>query len=454
MCYGVKSFYGPGSFFSRLLYLSVPLLFSSLFVSCKVDVACKQPNLGELVDVKDGIVYDDMLFVLSSPQDVLGWCSAYFTVFKIDKQSKSVSPYGNYLIDGKIANQIVLVKDKIMIPLQDKNSIYFASIESIKNNRTSSEQIFLEVEDISYIYSYADVFLFSSIISRKIILAQDVEQFINSGGKSGFISFNYFLERPVIVEINQQNYVAGISEGENKVVFLPDKDFSVDANVAVFNYRVSEFSSNLSNVVHFSKASNDNDDQWKDISLFYPIKFANKKLFVPSKLHKDDNSFVSGILILYTDCIFGHSEGKDDFGRNVSACSFFLESSTGTDSQNIVYFDVFEYRYSYKTTDSVEVRIDDGIKLEEGEVRAKKEEKNFQDAIFYVFMFKEKKDNLEQAYIDLWLENAGTFMFLGRKYVESSPFYHILDISLVNEKILLSFIFSNKNIFIESREFP
>lgn len=448
--------YGVKKFFSLSLYFLTLLLLSSLFVGCKVDVTCKQPNLGELVDVKDGLVYDDLLFVLSSPQDVLGWCSAYFTAFKIDKQNKSVSPYKNFLIDGKIANQIVLVKDKIMIPLQDKNSIYFASIQSIKNDSSNSKQIFPEVEDISYIDSYEDAFLFSSIISRRIILAQDVEEFINSGGKSGLISFSYFVEKPVIVKINQGNFVAGISEGGRKIIFLPDKAFSVDANVALFNSRVSEFSSNLSNNIHFSKSSNDSDSQWKDISLFYPMKFNNSKLFIPSKLHKDDNSFVSGVLILYTDCMFGDLKDEADFGKKVSACSFFLESLTGTDSQNIVYFDVFEYRYSYIITDSVEVRGDDLGRYEvgEGQEKLKEEQKKFQDAIFYVFTFKEKKDNVEQAYIDLWLENMGNFVFLGRKYIENSPFYHILDISLVNEKVFLSFIFFNKNIFIETREFP
>lgn len=402
------------------------LLLLIIQTGCAIDTVCKKPEAGQLIDVKDGIALDNLIFVLSSPQDVLSWCSPYVSVFKID--NGNISFQKNIDLPGKIAGKIVLSKDLILITLPDTNSLYSTSISSMLQNKNDYKQIVLDsVEDIYYISAYEDFFAISSAISKRLIFG-NLDDFINSNGKQGFKIFDSFVKTPAIIKNGNEKHVIGLDESGGNVYIFPDKKFTIkDKELKLFNQSISEITQVFSSSEPVSYRPN-------QVSLFYPITSYKDRIFIPSKLTTEDGETITGIISVLSECFKNETE-------DLTNCYSFLESPTNSAIEKITYFKAFLFE------DTIEIEIPETNKKSDNKSLKKAEIKNA-DIKLWFFIIKEKNNGKETAYIDIWVENQDYFLSLGRKYIEISPFYHISDVK-ISDNTSFNLIFYNKNIIIE-----
>lgn len=450
---------------STWIVFSVAFALLEIIKGCTVDVHCRNPKLGELVDVRDGVLFEDKLFVLSSPQDVLTWCSSYITVFEVDNSSSSPTPYKVVELGGKIANKIAVVGDNILIPLLDKNAIQIISADDIrvpepantknfqailKNSSFGGQnQITLEdIEDIYYLDFSSRAILISSLINRKMIFTTDLEVFLRSKGKEGFVSFQHVSydlreEFPIIVDLQDQSFVLGIDEDRKSLLLFPQTRLAIRQSVDIFDQSVTRDVVEEVGVISAVEGAIKNissESVPQDISLFYPMAFRSGKIFIPAKL-KHDGISVPGVIVVYADCV---SDKLSNVSVNVtdmdiSECSVFLESLTESVFEELEYFKVFfipyHSRHPYTGADRFSKSLGHNLS-------------------FFAFLFREGKKTPQRAYVDLWIESNRMFLFLGRRYIESSPFYHVLGIHISDKEIQLSLMLFSKTILIDKKYFP
>lgn len=420
------------------------LLLTTLIATtgCTTDIICKKPEAGELVDVKDGLAVDNLLFVLSSPQDVLNWCSPYISVFKIE--SNSLSFYKMIELPAKISSKMVLAKNTILTTLQDTNSIYLIPVSSIIQSSDDHMQIKLDIEDIYHISAYDDSFAISSLISRKTIFG-DIDEIIKSKREKNLEWFNSSVRMPTIIKIGDKKYVIGLNEKQDAIHILPDREFSIiNKDVTMFNQPISNITKNFQFTEPISFKTS-------EIFLFYPIFAYEDRIFIPSKITIENSRTVTGIISIHNECLL-------DETKNIPNCYFFLESPTGSSIEKLTYFKIFSYEKvieNSKVAESNNETIGIGKltnEINRNESTEPKEKTNEKVNVWF-FVFKEKNNEKEIAYIDIWIQTKGIFQFFARKEVENSPFYHISDVTL-SDQISFWLIFYSKKIILETERVP
>ena len=219
-----KNFVIPFNKFS----ISILSFFVSLsfFFSCQIDINCRKPNPNELKDIKDMDYRDGKLAVLSSPQDVLSWCSAFVSIFEYsDGNLKFLK---NVELSGKIAHDLVWVDKKILVLVSGSNGQVIDVVDPEEGKVIIS--LSLDLQNMEAIFSYGKSILVLPQLDTKIFFTEDIDEFISSK-RGKYFTLNYLPKSGAIAEAGGKKYIFIIGE-KNNINVISQEGITQNINIS------------------------------------------------------------------------------------------------------------------------------------------------------------------------------------------------------------------------------
>ncbi len=305
---------------------------------CEIKLNCKNPELGENNNIKDALFINGKLVVLSSPQDVLTWCSSFITVYELNENSSFI-PTKVVGLSGKVAKRLGYINEKIVVTLQDKEAL-----EILDKEINPIGKITLQLSDIYHLAYLENSFAISSYIDSKILIVNNPPKFFGSGGNDGKNILQvddirklkgFIISDKFISFIKNKNYVAILPENKDIIFELPIEVLHPsDITQATISGQSSfDFAQN-----HVSKKIGKKENSNRNIKFLHHGIPNGNFVAVPSFL---DNT--TGILIIFPSCLteFTGSDYLDDW--KFEKCSIFFDHPLLTE-MNISEFHFWSYR--------------------------------------------------------------------------------------------------------------
>ncbi len=277
----------------KILLTKIPYFcFSISLISCQIDRICKSPSAGELNNVVDAVFSGGKLYVLSSPIDVLTWCSAFVSVF-VKNEYGSFTFKNNITLSGNIATYISAVSEGILLipiqaPQQKLSVIYGEKLYDLS----------FEISDFFYIHSYRGTFFVSSSLDKKILFVRDIRAFLDD--KNAEV-FSDVAKLKGAIFSDKEGKIGIALPSSHDILILPD----------AVSYAIKS----------------------EGIELFEVSDFSEPFLFVPARSENKDD----GLLAINSSCILGGMNTNED-----AVCEWFL-SITGLDLISIKRLRVFSF---------------------------------------------------------------------------------------------------------------
>ena len=213
--------------FSKFFISILSFLFSlSFFFSCQIDMNCRRPNPNELKDIKDMDYRDGKLAVLSSPQDVLSWCSAFVSIFEYSDDNLRFLK--NVELSGKIAHDLVWVDKKILVLVSGSNGQVIDVIDPEEGKVIIS--LSLDLQNMEAIFSYGKSILVLPQLDTKIFFTEDIDEFISSK-RGKYFTLSYLPKSGAIAEAGGKKYIFIIGE-KNNINVISQEGITQNINIS------------------------------------------------------------------------------------------------------------------------------------------------------------------------------------------------------------------------------
>ena len=416
---------------SVLHYLSFfTLFFSAIFFSalffthgCYVNANCKEPELGETENIADASVRGDLVAILSSPRDVLKWCSAFITVFKYDSEGRQLIPSRVFGLSGGIARFVEWVEDDkenlfLTVPLHDKGNLDIVLFPAGKKLSVDTG-----IFDIGEMGAGDNSLFVLSLLQRDLIFIYDFYLFMESRGREGSSTFKSIpreMKKFVSLEINGQKKIITPVSGKNEIFVFPDRtslklEFPLSIvsggeneqktsgdNVSIVKLGLNS-SGELPVTINWSSTDENGEGNTEKPSVVLSefISYSSGFVFIPAHIEfseggegQNTRKRVSGILALRKECLLQPDEEE-------KGCFWFLIPPEETPSDKISFF------------------------LSKGKLI---DDSSEGDMIF-AFVEKKTEGKDEKAYIYLWFFSSRNnfFGFIDKREILLSPFYEFVE---------------------------
>jgi hypothetical protein len=365
-----KNFVIPFSkFFISILSFFVSLSF---FFSCQIDINCRKPNPNELKDIKDMAYKDGKLAVLSSPQDVLSWCSAFVSIFEYsDGNLKFLK---NVELSGKIAHDVVWVDKKILVLVSGSNGQVIDVVDPEEGKVIIS--LSLDLQNMEAIFSYGKSILVLPQLDTKIFFTEDIDEFISSK-RGKYFTLNYLPKSGAIAEAGGKKYIFIIGE-KNNINVISQDGITQNINISEITTQQQQFISSVSSEV---KPSPRLDPLGSNLIFNSKMFFRDGLLFIQASSDE-----MKGIFTYDVNCLVNKEETQN--------CSWFAPITS--DRLN----DIFVFS----------LPLDENLSL-----------KIF--PVIYSISADEKK---QYSFISLLVFKERKFYFVDKKIISTSPLYELI----------------------------
>jgi hypothetical protein len=391
---------GVRGFFVLFLF-AIP--FFLFFSSCQIDMNCRKPNPNELKNIKSVLFKDGKLVVLSSPQDVLTWCSAFLSVFEYSEGNLRF--LRNIELSGKIAHDMVWVDKSLAVLISSSDRQVIDVVDPDVGKVVSSFSP--DLQNIKLISSYGKSLLVLPNLDQKVFFVEDVSDFIIS--KSGkYFNLNFFPKSGIVGDVEGQKYIFIIPQNTNDGLFVV-----IFQNGVIQSANISEGYS-LVDVFQYGGAISTIQSQIKSsprLSLLGSNLVFNSKMFF-----RDGFLFIhanlgdmKGIFVYNVRCI----------NEPIQNCSW-LVPITSESLDDVFVFSPINYGDNLKVFPVIySITSDVGGK---GEKR-------------------------QNSFISLLVLNEGKFYFVDKKIVSSSQIYDLVGYDISEYKMELnSSVSENKKV--------
>lgn len=285
------------------LYIFVLAFFLS---SCQFNSTCRKPKDGELKDIV-GISYNGLrkkLAVLSSPRDVLAWCSAFVSVFDYDETQGKLSFDRNFELSDNIANIVKWIKDSIVVSLYNKLEV----IDYLSGNKLSVDTNL----DINSLSVGSNSILVLSFIKGSALFVENFEDFVSYRRAVLFSSLPNGIREGDFFSAGDGKELAFLPLDKTfQAIIIPDNisprslTFEVKEAISAGNSKKTEVSAVLSQLSFKPENS-------EEVRFISGAKSAGK--FLVSLSQKGDKK---GVLLLDSRCIAPDSQSSQN-------CAWFL----------------------------------------------------------------------------------------------------------------------------------
>jgi len=365
-----KNFVIPFSkFFISILSFFVSLSF---FFSCQIDINCRKPNPNELKDIKDMDYKDGKLAVLSSPQDVLSWCSAFVSIFEYSDDNLRFLK--NVELSGKIAHDVVWVDKKILVLVSGSNGQVIDVVDPEEGKVISS--LSLDLQNMEAIFSYGKSILVLPQLDTKIFFTEDIDEFISSK-RGKYFTLNYLPKSGAIAEAGGKKYISIIGE-KNNINVISQEGITQNINISEITIQQQQFTSAVSSEV---KPSPRLDPLGSNLIFNSKMFFRDGLLFIQASSEE-----MKGIFTYDVNCLVNKEETQN--------CSWFVPITS--DRLN----DIFVFS----------LPLDENLSL-----------KIF--PVIYGISADEKK---QYSFISLLVFKERKFYFVDKKIISTSPLYELV----------------------------
>jgi hypothetical protein len=379
-----KNFVIPfNKFFISILSFFVSLSF---FFSCQIDINCRKPNPNELKDIKDMDYRDGKLAVLSSPQDVLSWCSAFVSIFEYsDGNLKFLK---NVELSGKIAHDLVWVDKKILVLVSGSNGQVIDVVDPEEGKVIIS--LSLDLQNMEAIFSYGKSILVLPQLDTKIFFTEDIDEFISSK-RGKYFTLNYLPKSGAIAETGGKKYIFIIGEKNNINVISQE---GITQNINISEITTQQYQQQREDFI--SAVSSEVKPSPRLDPLVSNLIFNSKMFFRDGLLFIQANSEeMKGIFTYDVNCLVNKDETQN--------CSWFVPITS--DRLN----DIFVFS----------LPLDENLRL-----------KIF--PVIYGISADEKK---QYSFISLLVFKERKFYLVDKKIIDTSPLYELVgyDVSQSDE---------------------
>ena len=359
--------------FSKFFISILSFLFSlSFFFSCQIDMNCRRPNPNELKDIKDMDYRDGKLAVLSSPQDVLSWCSAFVSIFEYSDDNLRFLK--NVELSGKIAHDLVWVDKKILVLVSGSNGQVIDVVDPEEEKVISS--LSLDLQNMEAIFSYGKSILVLPQLDTKIFFTEDIDEFISSK-RGKYFTLNYLPKSGAIGEAGGKKYIFIIGE-KNNVNVIPQDGTTQNINISEITTQQQQFISAVSSEV---KPSPRLDPLGSNLIFNSKMFFRDGLLFIQANSEE-----MKGIFTYDVNCLVNKDETQN--------CSWFVPITS--DRLN----DIFVFS----------LPLDENLRL-----------KIF--PVIYGISADEKK---QYSFISLLVFKERKFYLVDKKIIDTSPLYELV----------------------------
>jgi hypothetical protein len=366
--------------FSKFFVLTLSFFVSlSFFFSCQIDMNCRKPNPNELKDIKDIAYKDGKLAVLSSPQDVLSWCSAFVSIFEYsDGNLKFLK---NVELSGKIAHDVVWVDKKILVLVSGSNGQVIDVVDPETGKVIIS--LSLDLQNMESIFSYGKSILVLPQLDTKIFFTEDIDELISSK-RGKYFTLNYLPKSGAIGEAGGKKYIFIIGEKNNINVISQDgitQNINISSEITT-QQQQKEFISAVSSEV---KSSPRLDTLGSNLTFNSKMFFRDGLLFIQASSEE-----MRGIFTYDINCLINKGETQN--------CSWFVPITS--DRLN----DIFVFS----------LPLDENLSL-----------KIF--PVIYSISYDEKKNT---SFISLLVFKERKFYLVDKKIVDTSHFYELVSFDI------------------------
>jgi len=359
--------------FSKFFVLTLSFFVSlSFFFSCQIDMNCRKPNPNELKDIKDMDYRDGKLAVLSSPQDVLSWCSAFVSIFEYSDDNLRFLK--NVELSGKIAHDLVWVDKKILVLVSGSNGQVIDVVDPEEGKVIIS--LSLDLQNMEAIFSYGKSILVLPQLDTKIFFTEDIDEFISSK-RGKYFTLNYLPKSGAIAEAGGKKYISIIGE-KNNINVISQEGITQNINISEITIQQQQFISAVSSEV---KPSPRLDPLGSNLIFNSKMFFRDGLLFIQANSEE-----MKGIFTYDVNCLVNKDETQN--------CSWFVPITS--DRLN----DIFVFS----------LPLDENLRL-----------KIF--PVIYSISADEKK---QYSFISLLVFKERKFYFVDKKIISTSPLYELV----------------------------
>jgi hypothetical protein len=364
-------------FFVSILSFLVSLSF--LF-SCQIDMNCRKPNPNELKDIKDMAYKDGKLAVLSSPQDVLGWCSAFVSIFEYSDDNLRFLK--NVELSGKIAHDVVWVDKKILVLVSGSKGQVIDVVDPEEGKVTSN--LSLDLQNMEAIFSFGKSILVLPQLDTKIFFTEDIDEFISSK-RGKYFTLNYLPKSGAIGEAGGKKYIFIIGE-KNNINVISQEGITQNINIPEITIQQQQFIFDVSSEV---KSSPRLDGLGSNLIFNSKMFFRDGLLFIQANSEE-----MKGIFTYDVNCLVNKNETQN--------CSWFVPITS--DRLN----DIFVFSLQH----------DENLSL-----------KIF--PVIYTISYDEKKNT---SFISLLVFKERKFYLVDKKIVDTSYFYELVSFDITQSQ--------------------
>ncbi len=375
-------------FFVQSLF-AIP--FFLFFSSCQIDMNCRKPNPNEFRNIKSILFKDGKLVVLSSPQDILTWCSAFLSVFEYSEGNLRF--LRNIELSGKIAHDIVWVNGSLAVLISSSDRQVVDVVDPERGEVISS--LSLDLQNMKSISSYGKSILVLPQLDRKVFFTEDIDELISrKGGR--YFTLNYLAKSGAIAEAGGKKYIFIIGEKNNINVISQDgitQNINI-SEITLIAQQQQEFVSAVSSEVKLSPRLDR-----RSINLTFNSKMFFRDAFIFIQANSDSGD-MKGVFVYDVRCL----------NEPIQNCSWFIPITSDKNSSLDNIFVFYPIRYGdnlkiFPIIYSITYDVDNG----------------------------EKKR--QYSFISLLLLNDGKFYFVDKEVVSVSEIYDLIAYDISEYKV-------------------
>ncbi len=387
---GTKFFHNLGAriFFVRFLFAVPFLLF---FSSCQTDMSCRKPNPNELKNIKSILFKDGKLVVLSSPQDVLTWCSAFLSVFEYSEDSLRFLK--NIELSGKIAHDIVWIDKRLAVLISSSDRQVIDVVDPEIGEVVSS--LSLDLQNMKSISSYGKSILVLPQLDKRIFFAEDIDELINNSKSGRYFVIEYLAKSGAIAEAGGKKYIFIIGE-KNSMNAISQDGITQDINISEITNIAQlqqEFISAVSSEV---KPSQRLEQLGINVTFNSKMFFRDVFIFIHASSESGD---MKGIFVYDVRCL----------NESIQNCSWFVPITSDKNSSLDNIFVFYPIRYG------------DNLKI-------------FPFIYSITSDVNDEEKKRQYSFISLLLLNDGKFYFVDKKIVSISQIYELVEYEISEYK--------------------
>ena len=300
----------------KLLSLLCILVLYLYLHSCQ-DIKCRTPNLGELENPISISYAHNKLAIVSSPEDVLEWCSSYLTIYNVGWDEKTsavvISPSKIVPLSGKVAGDVTYLEkiSSFIVGVRDKKLLEIVNIK----NELSLGKISVELNDISAIDTYENVINILSSFEKRISIIKYNEKYDFERYKNIGIKTNEKKPKHILSSKDEEQYTFNLNNikgkpylSEQYVRFATSTANNTVISSFIFAECLRQEEDCSSNIDNYFYSSITKDYKANDI--FIDERYAavltegGLEVFTQEKIIHKNNMIKSGILYMKDDFLF------------------------------------------------------------------------------------------------------------------------------------------------------